>query len=127
MATATTARIRRCNRETEFAVAQVPGLLAVRPDAKPAGSDSYTIDSFFDNVAHAQVMLNEKFAVLSANRRNEAGETSVPLRIGFDVPVTPALPYARMIDSEGALDKVMVIAGIAVDLETERNSIEAVG
>jgi len=127
MATATTARIRRCNRESEFAVAQSPGLLAVRPDAKPAGSDNYTIDSFFDNVAHAQAMLTEKFTILAANRRSEAGETSTPLRIGFDVPVTPTLPSARMIDSEGGLDRTMLITGIAVDLETERNSIETVG
>ena len=127
MATATTARIRRCNRENEFAVAQTPGLLSIRPDAKPAGSDNYTIDSLFDNVAHAQVMLTEKFTILSSNRRSEAGETSTPLRIGFDVPIAPLLPTARMIDSEGALDRVMLITGIAVDLESERNSIETVG
>ncbi len=127
MATATTARIRRCNRQEEFAIARNVAVLAARPDARPTREDNYTIESFFDSAAHAQAMLNEKFAFLSANRRHEAAECRVPLRIGVDVAVAPVMPRARMIDSARNLDATMVITGMAVDLETERNSIEAVG
>jgi hypothetical protein len=127
MATATVARIRRCVRDSEYAVAQNLVILAARPDAKPTADDEFTIDSFFDLTAHAQSMLNEKFAVISSDRRNEAAECDVPLGIGSDIPVAPVLPNVRMIDSSRALDRVMLIKGLAVDRQADRNSIEAVG
>lgn len=125
--TATPARIRRCIRESEFAVRQDPAILAVRPDARPAGGDDYTTESFFDLAAHAQVMTNERFSIMSAIRRGEAAESSEPLRIGRDVPLTPALPRAKMVDRTRGLDRSMLITGLAVDHQSERNSIEARG
>jgi hypothetical protein len=127
MPTATPARIRRCNREAQFAVAQNVAVLAARPDARPVGGDSFTIDSFFSNVAHAQAMLTEKFTVLSSARRVEAAESATPLRLGIDVALSPTLPRARMVDSTRGLDRVMIVKSLAVDLETDRNSLEAIG
>lgn len=127
MPTATPERIRRCNRDVAYAVAQDPTILAARPDAKPSGADNFTMDSFFDNVVHAQVMLNEKFGWLSGERRHEAAECAEPLHIGTDVSVTPTLPRVRMVDETSNLNRAMIVTGIAVDLETERNAIEAQG
>lgn len=127
MATAKVERIRRCVRDSEYAVAQNLVILAARPDAKPAGEDEFTIDSMFDSAAHAQALLSEKFAILSSDRRNEAAESDAPLGIGTGIAVTPLLPRARMIDAERSVDRVMVIKGLAVDRQAERNSIEAVG
>jgi hypothetical protein len=127
MATATPSRISRCSRDYSYATASNPAVLAARPDAKPQGGDEFTIDSFFDNVADAQVMLDEKFAVLASSRRNEAAETAVPLRVGTDIAIAPVLPKARMIDANRGVDAVLIIKGLSVDTHTERNSIEAVG
>ena len=127
MATATVERIRRCIRDSEYGIAQNLVVLAARPDAKPTGDDEFTLDSFFDLTAHAQAMTNEKFAIISSDRRNEAGECDVPLGIGTGIPVAPVLPQARMIDTSRALDRVMLIKGLAVDRQSERNSIEVVG
>lgn len=126
--TATIARIRRCIRDSQFAVAQDPTILATRPDAKPSGNDDFTIDSFFDSVSVAQVMTNERFAILSdQGRDNEAAESSTPLRIGIDVAIRPVLPKARMRDRTRGVDKAMLIKGLSIDMQTERNSIEASG
>jgi len=115
MATASPARIRRCVRDLEYAVAQSPGILATRPDAKPTGSDDFTLDSFWDTAADATVMNNERFGILSSSRKFEAAESAEPLRIGTDVPVAPALPRARMRDSSRRIDRSMLVCGISVD------------
>ena len=127
MTTATTARIRRCIRDSEYAVAQDPLMRADRPDAKPVGEDDFTIDSFFDETSHAQALLEEKFSVLSSSRRNEAAESADPLRIGTDIQVAPSLPFARMVDRSRGLDATLMIKGLSVNTQTERNSSEASG
>jgi hypothetical protein len=124
---ATVARIRRCNRPEVYAVAQNLSLLAARPDAKPQGEDSFTIDSFFDDVGDAQAMLNEKFAILSTLRNPEAAETDTPLGIGTSIPIAPLLPKALMIDIPRGVNSLKTIKGMAVDTHSERNSIEALG
>jgi len=127
MATATTARIRRVIRATEFAVAQAPGILAARPDAKPQGGDDYTIDSFFRSTSVAQALLTEKFNVLSSNRSSEAAEAAEPMSIGIDVPIVPVLPRVQMIDATRSINKPMTMKGIAVDMQVERNAVDTVG
>lgn len=128
MTTATTARIRRCNRPEVYAVSQNPALLAARPEAKPQGEDNFTIDSFFDDVADAQALLAEKFAILSSLRRSEAAETADQfglIRTGSGI--APLLPKALMIDQSRGVNVVMTIKGMALDTHSERNSIEAIG
>jgi hypothetical protein len=126
--TATPARIRRCIRAEEFAQVTNPAVKAARPDARPQGRDeNFVVDSFFVSTAVAQKLLEERFAFQSSYRLDEAAETRVPLGIGTDIEVAPRLPYARMIDATRALDRPMLIAGIAVDHQSDRNSIEAIG
>lgn len=125
--TATSARIRLCIRESEFATASDAAVLAARPDAKPNGSDDEAIPSFFNSTADAQIMLNERFAFQKSERGHEAAEADTPLSIGSGVAITPVLPKAKMVDVDRPLDQLMILRGMAVDFETDRNSIEADG
>jgi hypothetical protein len=109
-------------------VVQNPAILAARPDARPAGrDDSFVVDSFFDRTQHAQVLLNERFAILSSNRLNEAAEAQDQLGIGTQIDVAPLLPHVRMIDKSRGIDRSMLLKGVAVDWQVDRNSVEAVG
>lgn len=126
--TATPARIRRCNRPEVYAISQDPTLLAARPDAKPQGSDSFTVDSFFDSVEDAQALNSEKFSIISSLRRPEAAETAEPMTAVLTADgIAPKLPKARMIDVTRSVDAVLIIKGVSVDTHSERNSIEALG
>lgn len=123
--TATPARIRLCVREAEYATASDAAVLAARPDA----NDGYeaVIESFFDTVGDAQVMLNERFAFLKAVRTHEAAEADTPLTPGYGIAVAPVVPKARMVDQSRGIDVTIPIRGLAVDMEGDRNSIEADG
>jgi hypothetical protein len=123
---ATSARIRRIRRDSEFARVVAPGILAVRPDANDGFSS--VRESFFDNVADAQVLLEELHdGALGFSRANEGAETDTPIKLGDDVPMTPALPQVHMIDGLANFDRVMIIKGLAVDHNSQRNSVEAIG
>lgn len=123
---ATPARIRRIRREAEFARVVDPAVLAMRPDA----NDGFGAvrESFFDFVADAQVLLDELADnALGHVRANEAAETDTPIMLGDDVPMTPALPQTHMKDRRAKFDRVMIIKGLAVDHNSQRNSVEAIG
>ncbi len=123
--TADPARIRLSVRDAEYARVSNPAILVQRP----AASDGFAQirEGFFDTVADAQVLLNELATQLAGDRRREAAETDTQLQIGVDIPLTPAIPRVRMIDSSTGLDRTMFIKGVAVDLQTDRNAIEAIG
>jgi hypothetical protein len=109
-------------------VVQNPAVIAARPDARPAGrDDNFVVDSFFDKTQHAQVLLNERFAILSSIRLNEAAEAQEQLGVGTQIEVAPLLPRARMIDKSRGIDRSMLMKGLAVDWQVDRNSVEAVG
>jgi hypothetical protein len=123
--TATPERIRRIRRESEFARFSDPAVLASRPDAHD-GYDQVR-ESFFDSAADAQAMIEELATELSQVRRHEAAETDQPIRLGDDISLTPVLPKARMVDRSTGLNRVMVIKGLAIDFQADRNSIETIG
>lgn len=125
--TATPARIRRCNRASEFAFAQSTAVQTSRPDAKPIGDDTFTRESFFDSAADAQKLEDEAFAIRSANRISQAVETAAVMDIGGSIPIAPRLPRVRLIDKASGLDRTLIISGLADDRNAERNSIEAIG
>lgn len=125
--TALPSRIRLCRREAEYAISSSTALLAARPDARPQGNDNAVIDSFFDNTADAQVMLTEKFNILSALRQHEAAEVDVLIGLAGSVGVTPVLPKVRFKDATRGLNIAVPIAGIAIDRGSERNSVEGIG
>lgn len=123
---ATPARIRRIKRDAEYARVIDPAMLAVRPDANDGYED--VRESFFDYVADAQVLLNELHdQALGLSRDTEQAETDTSFSIGYDVPLTPKLPRAQMIDRRARLDRAMILKGASVDFHTQRHAIEAIG
>lgn len=124
--TATPERIRRIRRESEFARFSDPAVLVSYPRAQDGFED--VRESFFDNVADAQVLVNELATILcTAPRRHEAAELSDLVKLGDEIPLTPTVPRARMVDKLSQLDRTMPIKGFSVDFQTERNSVEAIG
>lgn len=123
--TATTARIRLCSRDVEYATASDASVLAARPDAVDGSDDA--MPSFFDVTADASVVLLERFAFQKLDRGVEQAEVDGMLSIGAGVPISPTVPLARMIDADRPLDATMLISGVAIDFNTDRNSIEADG
>lgn len=125
LSTATPARIRRVRREASFARYTNPAMLALRGDAL----DGYgsIIESFWDNDADAQLILNERAAIVGVERRREAIETETPFGLGSAIALTPRIPRVRLIDRASEFDRVMMIKGVSIDLGTGRNSIEAIG
>lgn len=123
--TATPERIRLCVRESEFATSSDAAVLAARGDAV----DGYdrAIFSFFDNTADAQLLLNERFAFQKTVRRHEAAEVAGFLSIGAGIPIAPTVPKARMIDDTRPMNRIMLIKGMAIDFNSDRNSIECDG
>lgn len=120
--TATPARIRRVIREAEFARVSNGAVLIARPSANDGFAQ--VREGFFDSTADAQILLNELAAVVSVDRVREAIETDTPFQLGTTLVLTPAIPKARIIDPSNGLDKTGLIKGVAVDLATDRNSIE---
>ena len=123
--TATPARIRRSIREADYARVMDGSVLVLHPTA----SDGYSsvLDGFWDTLADAQVLLNERAGILMVPRRREAIETDSPLRIGQTLALAPALPKARVIDKDLEVDRTMIIKGLSVDLGADRNAIEVIG
>lgn len=123
--TATPARIRRSIREAEYARSSSPAVLVQRPSA----SDGFANirEGFFDTTADQQVLLDELFAQLSANRVREAIETDAPFSLGQGLALTPQIPRVRCIDESQGFDRVMFIKGVSIDRGSDRNSIEVIG
>lgn len=79
--------------------------------------------AYFDSVADAQVVANQRGALIGTERRRFA----VAVEEVLAIDPTTGLPQARVIDGEQALDATMLAARIEVDLEQERTSIEVFG
>jgi hypothetical protein len=123
---ATPARIRRIKREAEYARVVAPGILAARPDAQDGYDD--VRESFFDYVADAQVLIEELHdGALGFSRDVEQAETDTSFSLGNDVPLTPTLPQAQMIDRRAGFNGTMIIKGASVDFHTQRHAIEGIG
>jgi hypothetical protein len=119
-------RIRRIRREYEYARFSDSGVLAAYPNAQDGFQQ--VRESYFSDTADAQILIDELASVIGTEpRRHEAAETDSPLDLGSSIPLTPTLPQAHMVDRRTALDRNMVIKGLAVDRHTDRNSIETVG
>ena len=110
---ATPARIRLCVREQVFAEAESLVVLARHPDAEDMTSDPF--ESFFTKRAHAQSLLNERFAIMSVERPNEQINTGIPLLIGEDFHISPNIPIARCVDRFRKFDQELRVTGFSID------------
>jgi hypothetical protein len=123
--TATPDRIRRSIREAEYARVSDPAVLIARPAAQDGFAN--VREGFFDNVADAQILMDELAGELMQNRYREAIETDTPFRLGQDLPLTPEIPRVLAIDQSTGFAQLMFIKGVSIDLGSDRNSIEVIG
>lgn len=84
------------------------------------------VETFFDDVADAQAMANERLALLEVKR------SLVPVVIdGTELAAaldrTSALPTAQVIDDEQSRNSPGLIVGITIDYNTERSTLDTWG
>ena len=84
------------------------------------------LETFFDDLADAQAMANERLALLEVKR------SLVPVRIdGTDLAAaldrSGSLPTVRVIDDEQGRNSLALIVGISMDFNTGRATLETWG
>lgn len=85
------------------------------------------IESFFDDPADAQAMLDELFGYLSqVQPPYVAVEIDDSLGLGFTVPIAPRVPCFTITDDVAGFATVARVRGYAVDLNTDRYSVELI-
>src|SRR6478752_9976829 len=88
-------------------------------DAQESGDTE--IEMFFENSAHGQVLLDERFAILSqASALHEGIEVDDTLGLGNTIPIAPTVPCLRVVDGERGIDEVARVRAFAYDGETDR-------
>lgn len=84
------------------------------------------LETFFDDIADAQAMADERLALLEVKR------SLVPVSIdGTEIAAAldrqTALPTVRVIDDEQGRDSVALIIGVAIDFNNGRATLETWG
>jgi hypothetical protein len=98
-------------------------LKTAHPEAEDDGNE--VIDMFFDSTTHAQVVLTERFALLSQiNAPHEAVVVEESLGLGSTVPLTPSTPCFRVVDDERGIDAVLRTRAYAYEAGSDQFSIE---
>lgn len=96
---------------------------AAHPDARDMGDTEF--EFFFVSDAHAQAMLDEKFALTSAIDPDHVGvEVEEAIGIGVTIPIAPTVPSFRVIDDTHNLDSVSRVRSFANDTGTDRFALE---
>jgi hypothetical protein len=82
------------------------------------------IETFFDDVADAQVIADERGAILGAHARRFTVTTTGLLDFITALPLTPTLPGVHLDDTEKVVDMDCVITGVtSLDYETEKSAV----
>ena len=85
------------------------------------------LEMFFDNSADGQVLLDEKFALLSRiNPPHELVAVEDNLRLGQDIAISPVVPSFRIVDAARGIDVVGRCRAYAYESELDHFSVEIV-
>jgi hypothetical protein len=84
------------------------------------------IESFFDDTADAQAMLDERFALLKADRRRFQVALS-GVETGLALDYSQAAPAATLIDAERAMNGACAIVEIGVDFGANKSILTVWG
>jgi len=96
---------------------------AAHVDAQDLGDQE--IEMFFVNDAHAQAMLDERFALLSiVDPVHEGIEVEEALGLGTTIAIAPTVPSFRVVDDSRNIDQVVRLRAYAHDMSTDRFSVE---
>jgi hypothetical protein len=115
------ADIGAASRDVVTATWSDPAIAARHPSARDGTVEA--APGYFDSLADAQAVANQRGALIGAERRRFAVVADAVLAFN------PALglPQARVIDAEQSLDATLLAARIEVDFEQERTSLEVFG
>lgn len=84
------------------------------------------VETFFDDIADAQVIANERQALLSADRRMfEVGVTGLDEIIALDY--VGAVPVAQYVDPERSVDRSTLVSNIIIDFEQQSAALQVWG
>lgn len=84
------------------------------------------VETFFDDVADAQAMANERLALLGVKRSLVPGVID-GTELAAALDRTSALPTAQVIDDEQSRNSPGLIVGITIDYNTERSTLDTWG
>lgn len=96
---------------------------AAHPDAKESGDGE--IEMFFDSDFASQVVLDERFALLSQiSALHEGIEVSDSLGLGVDIPLGPSVPCFRVVDASRGIDTVARTRAYVYEAGNDHYSVE---
>lgn len=117
---ATPARIGLIINEFRRAIAGPDGSVAAKYGTLARDTDE-PIETFFDTVADAQAMADERLALLSADRRLLEHDISGADQLRA-IAVQPVIPTAAVIDDERGYDADALVVGMTIDLDADTAS-----
>lgn len=121
---ATPARIAKSTVDGVVVERTNPGLKQLHANAIDVGE----IETFFDNPADAQALLDERFTWMSDPARfREAVEFDGSIDLGTGISLTPASPLFRVVDETRGLDDYGAVRAYAANYESDRYAIELIG
>lgn len=123
--TATPADVAKYTSDGIVITVDNPAILTDHPEAQDLSTSE--LEMFFVDPEHAQVMLEERFALLSqVDALHEAVVVDESLLLGDDVALTPSTPCFRCVDDKRGIDRVLRTRAYAYQSETDQYSIELV-
>lgn len=84
------------------------------------------VETFFDDPDDAQVMADERLALLSPSRRMLLPVVQ-SAQTGLDTDYAPTIPTATVTDDERNYDKAALVVSITMDLERDKTQFQTWG
>ena len=111
----------------EFRVATAGPDTAVQALYGKAARDTVEpLESFFDSVADAQAMADERLALLSVTRSLVTVQIQ-GIATAADLDPSLTLPTVTIIDDEQSRNSAALVYGVSIDMKTERSTLETWG
>ena len=121
--TATPADVARYTQDGVVITQEDAPLRVNHPDAIDGGTSE--LEMFFDNVADAEVILAERFALLSqVSALHEGIEVAESLGFGSTVPIAPIVPSFTVIDETRGIETVARTRAYVYEAAGDNYSVE---
>ena len=123
--TATPADVARFTSDGVVLTREDLNLRSSQPDAKDTGQGE--VEMFFDSAADAQLVLNERWQLLSrVSAVHEGIEVRDDIGLGTTIPYTPNVPCFTIIDETRDIETVARTRAIVYEAATDQYSVEVV-
>ena len=120
---ATPADIAKFTRDGVVLTREDTALRDSQRDAQTTGETE--MESFYNNSADAQVMLDEIYATYSkVSPVHEGIEVTESLGLGTAIPLTPSVPAFQVVDEERGINVLARTRAFSYDTESESFAVE---